>query len=112
MVITAPPEVIAGSSISLNCTIKFSLAVDILLDVSVHWTGPNNFVRNSNGRVTESINEYSSTTTVDAARNGTYSCEATVTSHYIRTTDNVTRSTSIRVITGEPILGGKSFTVH
>lgn len=103
MVTTMPSEgIITGSSLYLMCIIELSSAVDIPVIVNVHWTGPY-FDNNNIGSIAGSLNVYTSTATVDAARDGNYTCRTTVSSSSQFITDRETMSHSTSVITGESI---------
>ena len=80
-----PPvdAVIAGSSFDLTCAVELSPAVDVTVTVNTEWTGPGGVMfmpTNPVPAVMVNTTTYSSTVTVDAARNGSYTCQATVTS--------------------------------
>ena len=81
--ITPPVGVIiAGSSPSLTCTVELSLAVDVPVTVNTVLSGPDVMFMpgNSVPAVMVNLTTYTSTVTVNAARNGSYSCQATVNS--------------------------------
>ena len=80
MTITAPPGVIAGAIVTLNCTVELSPAVDVPVTVYIEWTGPDVVFMPANPvpAVMVSFTTYVSTVLVDAARNGNYTCRATI----------------------------------
>ena len=83
MTVNAPLGVIAGSSITLTCTVELSPAVDIPVTVTTEWSGPSDVVlmpANPVPTVMGNTTTYTSTVSVDAARNGRYICQATITS--------------------------------
>ena len=74
-------EIIAGSPANLNCTVELSPAVDVPVNITTEWSGPAGTTFLPNRIVpTDMINliTYSSTITVDAARNGSYNCVAII----------------------------------
>ena len=74
--------VIAGSSFNLTCTVELSPAVDVPVTVNIIWSGPGVMFMPANPvpAVMVNITTYTSTVIVDAARNGNYTCNATITS--------------------------------
>ena len=83
MTVTAPVGVIAGSSITLTCTVELSPAVDVPVTVNTEWTGPGGVMfmpANPVPAVMMNITTYTSTVSVNVARNGSYTCQATITS--------------------------------
>lgn len=83
--VTYPSKIIAGSSVKINCTVTIRREVDIVYDVFILWTGPDiNLTKTSKSfhAVKNTINDntYTTTVTIDAARNGTYTCQAIVNS--------------------------------
>ena len=84
MTITPPVDaVIAGSkSLSLTCTVELSLAVDVPVTVNTMWSGPDVIFMPANSvpAVMVNLTTYTSTVTVDAAKNGNYTYRAIVTS--------------------------------
>ena len=82
MVIPPTGMIIAGSSLNLTCIVELSSAVDVPVNVVTEWTGPNVIFLPANPipAVMVSIITYTSTVTVDAAKNGSYICQATITS--------------------------------
>ena len=84
MTVTPPVDgVIAGSkSLSLTCTVELSLAVDVPVTVNTMWSGPDVIFMPASSvpGVMVNLTTYTSTVTVDAAKNGSYTCRAIVTS--------------------------------
>ena len=83
MTVTAPVSVIAGSSVTLTCVVELSPAVDVPVTINTGWTGPGGVMfmpANPVPAVMVNITTYSSTVSVSAARNGSYTCQATITS--------------------------------
>ena len=77
-------SIIAGSSFNLTCTVELSPAVDVPVTVATEWSGPAEtmFLQNMVVPATMvNLTVYTSTVTVDAARNGSYTCQAVITSH-------------------------------
>ena len=81
-VISPTEMIIAGSSPNLICTVELSPLVDVPVNVYTEWTGPDvtfmpaNFVP----AVMVNLTRYISGVTVDAARNGSYTCQASINS--------------------------------
>ena len=73
-------DVIAGSSPSLTCTVELSPAVDVPVTVNTMWSGPDVIFMPASSVPAVMVNTttYTSTVTVDAAKNGSYTCQATV----------------------------------
>ena len=84
VVIVSPPTgaIIAGSSPILTCTVELNPVVDIPVSVNTEWTGPDVMFMPTNPvpAVMVNITLYTSTVTVNAANNGSYTCQATVNS--------------------------------
>ena len=80
MIVISEDEVIAGSSPNLNCTVELSSAVDIPITLHTVWTGPALTTVIPTSVVMENLTVYTMTAIVDAARNGSYTCEANVSS--------------------------------
>ena len=81
--VTAPPGVIAGSSITLTCTVELSQAVDLSVTVNIQWIGPVDVMfMPVNPVAAVMVNStYISTVSVGTARAGNYTCRlATITS--------------------------------
>jgi hypothetical protein len=79
--VTYPIEIIAGSPANLTCTVELNPAVDVSVNITTEWSGPDRTMFLPNRIVpTDMVNltTYSSTITVDAARNGSYSCLAAI----------------------------------
>ena len=98
--VTYPIRVIAGSSSNLTCTVEFNPTVDIPVIVTTEWSGPARTMFLPDKVVTTvmvNLTTYTSTVTVDAARNGSYTCQATVNS-------GGTTSDSANIIVGMSLL--------
>ena len=71
-----------GSTVTLTCTVVFSTAVNVEVDVNTAWTGPDGFMTTNTAQpVMESTTTYTSTAMVSSfGRNqsGNYTCTATV----------------------------------
>ena len=83
MTVTAPVSVIAGSSVTLTCAVELSPVVDVAVTVNTEWVGPGGVMfmpANPVPAVMVNITTYTSTVSVSAARNGSYTCQATITS--------------------------------
>ena len=87
--VTVTPQVgtiIAGSSPTLNCTAEMKGDMDVAVNVFTSWTGPEGTMLrqiSSLPAVEEQVSSkrvYTSMAVVDAARNGTYTCQVTVNS--------------------------------
>ena len=81
MRVTYPTRVIAGSSTNLACTVELSPVVDVPVSVSTEWSGPERIMFLPDKivpAVMVNITTYTSTVIIDAARNGSYTCQATV----------------------------------
>ena len=105
MIIRHDDRIIEGSSSSLTCTVVLSPEVDVSVNVNTVWTGPSGTMftqTNSQTSTTEMMTtEYNSTTQVNAARSGSYTCQATVHpkpgSKFITASDMLNRSVEITV---------------
>ena len=99
VIVISEDEVIAGSSPNLNCTVELSSAVDIPITLYTVWTGPAFTSVFSTGVVMENLTVYTMTAIVDAARNGSYTCEVNVssTSEFINSSEAMAGSTVIIV---------------
>ena len=74
-------RIIAGSSFNLTCTVVLSPLVDVSVNVTTKWTGPNGTVFNPQTLSQPTIISkklYTSTANVNAARNDNYTCQATI----------------------------------
>ena len=100
-VLVSPPmnTIIAGSSPNLTCTVELSPAVDVPVAVNTVWTGPALTTVTPTSIMMESLTRYITVAMVDAARNGSYTCQATVSSSSQFTTGggSVSASTIITV---------------
>ena len=86
MTITAPLGVIAGASVTLTCTVELSPAVDVPVTVNTEWTGPADVMfmpTDPVPAVMVNTTTYVSTVSVSAARTGSYTCQANITSDEI-----------------------------
>ena len=112
VVVTAPMGTIfAGSSPSLTCTVDLDPAVDVSVTVNTVWTGPalTAFTpTNPVPAVMESLTRYTSTAVVDAARDGSYTCQASVSSSSEFTTGGGTSSASTNITVGMCLLNSVS----
>lgn len=81
-VISPTEMIIAGSSPNLICTVELSTAVDIPVNVTIAWTGPDVTFMPANSVLAVMVNltRYTSTVTVDTVRNGNYTCQASINS--------------------------------
>ena len=98
--ITPPVDmIIAGSSPSLTCTVDLSPAVDVPVIVNVEWTGPDMTMVTPSSSVMESLTRYTVMGSVDAARNGSYTCRASIdsSSQFITGSGIMLGSTTITV---------------
>ena len=99
--VTQPVDtIIAGSSPNLTCTVELSPAVDVSVIVDTVWTGPALTTVTSTSLVLESLTRYITTAMVDAARNGSYTCQATVSSSSQFTTGGGSMSASTIITVG------------
>ena len=80
MVTTPVDAIIAGSSPNLTCTVELSPAVDVPVTVNTVWNGPALTTVTPTSLMIESLTRYIVMAMVDAARNGSYTCQATVSS--------------------------------
>ena len=83
--VTPPVDVIiAGSrSSTLTCTVELNPAVDVPVTATTEWSGPERTMFLPDKMVPAvmvNLTTYTSTVTIDVARNGSYICQATVTS--------------------------------
>ena len=79
--VTYPMRVIAGSSSNLTCTVQLRPAIDVPVNVSTEWSGPERIIflpHRIAPAVMMNIATYTSTVTIDEARNGSYICQATI----------------------------------
>ena len=100
-VVVTPPvyAIIAGSSPNLTCTVELSPAVDVPVTLNTEWTGPVLTTVTPTNLMMENVTRYIATAMVDAARNGSYTCQATVSSSSQFTTGggSVSATTNITV---------------
>ena len=100
MVTTPVDPIIAGSSSNLTCTVKLSPAVDVPVTVNTVWTGPALTIVTTTSLVMESFTRYIATAMVDAAKNGSYTCQATVSSSSQFTTGGGSMSATTNITVG------------
>ena len=96
--------IIAGSSSNLSCTVKLSPAVDVSVTVNTVWTGPALTTVTPTSLMIDSLARYIAMAVVDAARNGSYVCQATVSSSSQFTTGGGTVSALTNITVGMYIL--------
>ena len=82
MIVFAPLRVIAGSTVTLTCTVKLSPAVDVPVTVNTEWTGPYYYYVPVSPvpAVMLNIITYISTVSVRVATTGNYVCQASIVS--------------------------------
>ena len=100
VVVTPPVDaIIAGSSPNLTCTVELSPAVDVPVTVDTVWSGPALTTVTTTSLMMDNLIRYIIMATVDAARNGSYTCQATVSSSSQFTTGggSVSAETNITV---------------
>ena len=101
MTVTIPVgTIIAGSSLNLTCTVELSQAVDIPVTVDTVWSGPSPVTVTTTNLLTESLTRYLILGMVDEARNGSYICQATVSSSSEFTTGGGMTSGSTTITVG------------
>ena len=92
-------RIIAGSSFNLTCIVLLNEKIDISVSVITKWDGPNGTLFNQ--IMTDHEMMSASIAKVNAARNGTYTCQATINpnpeSEFITSSDSVTGSAIILV---------------
>ena len=73
-----------GSTVTLTCTVVFSLTVDLPVTVNIVWTGPDEYMTTNTAQpVIGSTTTYTSTAMVNSigrAESGIYNCTATFSS--------------------------------
>ena len=92
---------IAGSSPNLTCTVELSPAVDVPVTVTTVWTGPVGTTVTPTSSVMESLTRYTIMAMVDAARNGDYTCQVTLSSSSQFITDSGMTSGMTTITVGE-----------
>ena len=100
VMVTPPVDVIiAGSSPNLTCTVELSSAVDVPVTINTVWSGPALTTVTPTSLMMENLTRYIAMAMVDVARNGSYTCQATVSSSSQFTTGggSVSAETSITV---------------
>ena len=102
-VTVTPPigMIIAGSSPSLACTVELSLAVDVPVNVSTEWSSPGMTVVTPTSSLMENLTRYTIMANVGAARNGSYTCRASIDSSSQFITGSGMTSGSITITVGE-----------
>ena len=101
--VTVTPSVgtiIAGSSPNLTCTVELSPSVDVPVTVETVWSGPASTTVTTTNSMMESLTRYIILGMVDEARNGSYTCQATVSSSSEFTTDGGMTSGSTTITVG------------
>ena len=101
-VAVTPPTgiIIAGSSPSLTCTVELSSAVDIEVTVNTMWTGPDiMMIVTPTSSMIVNLTRYVIMVNVDAARGGSYTCQASIdsSSQFITESGMTSGSTNINV---------------
>ena len=100
-IIIASDTIIAGSSPDLKCIVQFSAAVDVLLNIKIMWHGPEGVTfMSTNQEQMMNFTAYMSTTTIKAAINGNYSCEAMISSSSQFITGSENASGNLEIIVG------------
>ena len=94
--------IIAGSSLILNCIVELSLAVDISVTVDTVWSGPALTSVTTTDVIKDSPTRYIILGMVDEARNGSYTCQATVSSTLEFTTGRGMMSGLTTITVGMP----------
>ena len=99
-VMVTPPSstIIAGSSPSLTCTVELNSLVDVPVTVETAWSGPATVT--TTNLMMESLTKYIILGMVDEARNGSYTCQATVSSSSEFTTGGGMTSGSTTITVG------------
>ena len=100
MVTTPVDSIIAGSSTNLTCTVELSPAVDVPVIVKTEWTGPTLTAVTLTSLMIDILTRYIATAMVDAARNGSYTCQATVSSSSLFTTGGESMSAATNITVG------------
>ena len=101
-VVVSPPvdAILAGSSPNLICTVELSPAVDVSVTVNTEWTGPALTTVTPTSLMMESLTRYIVMAMVNAARNGSYTCQATVSSSSQFTTGGGSMSAATNITVG------------
>ena len=101
-VMVTPPSstIIAGSSPNLTCTVELSPSVDVPVTVETVWSGPASTTVTTTNLMMESLTRYIILGMVDEARNGSYTCQATVSSSSEFTTGGGMTSGSTTITVG------------
>ena len=90
-----------GSVVTLNCTVYLHPAVDILVNVTTVWTGPDEFVvTNTAHAVMGSTTTYTSGVIVllhGRNQSGDYNCTASVSSAHLYNSDGISGTTRIGI---------------
>ena len=100
MVTTPVDAIIAGSSPNLTCTVELSPAVDVPVTVNTVWTGPALTTVITTSLMMESLTRFIAIAMVDAVRNGSYTCQSTVSSSSQFTTGGGSMSASTNITVG------------
>lgn len=92
-------RIIAGSSFNLTCTVLLNEKIDISVSVIAEWDGPNGTLFNQ--IMTDHEMMLAGIAKVNAARNGTYTCQTTINpnpdSEFITSSNSVIGSAIISV---------------
>ena len=99
-VIPSSSTIIAGSSPNLTCTVELSPSVDVPVTVETVWSGPASTTVTTTNLMMESLTRYIILGMVDEARNGSYTCQATVSSSSEFTTGGGMTSGSTNITVG------------
>ena len=95
--------IFAGSNITLICSVKVPLFVDVALIVDTEWTGQAGTLESLTK--SETLNatrfDYTTVTTIDRVRSGNYTCKATIRSMSKFITGNETLSDLISITVGK-----------
>ena len=103
MSVTVTPPVgtiIAGSSPNLTCTVELSPSVDVPVTVDTVWSGPASTTVTTTNLMMESLTRCIILGMVNEARNGSYTCQATVSSSSEFTTGGGMTSGSTTITVG------------
>ena len=105
IVTVTPPgrNVIAGSSININCTVRIrsTANINVPANVSATWTVPDNVIVGPTLTTpfVENQQNYTLSANFDRIRSGNYTCYANIysTSQFINSSGNTSGTTSINV---------------
>ena len=102
--ITNPVTVFIGSSLTLNCTVELSSAVDVPVIVNTMWTRPGGIVFTSNNSLPamrESSAKYTSMAIFNDVGNGRYACTVGINSMSQFVTGSETVSSMLMIVVGK-----------